>query len=518
MKLNKIGSQGLAKAAFCMATSVFAGAAAQAEDVIVPEGSTRVLQSGTYDKIFVNGTCSISDDAVVSCTSLMVASGDVQNVSFTVGENAKLTVTGKGQTYIGYDNGGCTFTLEDGAKMIVTDTAYVRHRIDNNRVSSYLVTINLRQGAIFQGNGTDQALVLGGGSSPASSATTPEGTKVSTLGVTTVVNLDAASALRFSSVQVKYRPDTRINFNGGCISNLFNNTQAAMVKNTSTYSSTINHGTKLYLTSVNGNPIRLHKASHAHAFFNIQAANGSMHFEGNLELDGNADDSGDAQNTLAGTDNLTWYKFNQTSLKTDAVTFKGSVRPKFGAANFFPKTAKILVSKNARLELNGYFQEFAGISGEGCVTNRGTAASLTINNADDSTIGKVCPNVTLVKQGTGSLAVGTVDAATTFLDVQAGSLAVGNLGVFGSLSIDAAAATAHLDTVSADAVGTLALANYTVSGSHSKLPITYTTIAEKKKLAQWPVTLGGVPYTALPLTAYAGSFYLGKLGLILSVW
>ena len=489
---------------------------AVAEDVTVPAGESVVLQSGTYGKVFVNGTCTIPDNAVVSCASLMVASGDVQNVVFTIGTNVTLNVTTASKTEFGYDNGAGTFTIGTNSHMTVTGNMNVRRRIDANRVSQHMVTLNLLKGAILSGTERDASFDIDFLTVPNASIKTPEGTSIKNLDVTATVNLDEGSELRFSSVRVKARPNTRINFKGGRIANNYNNEKSAIVWNNSTYNSSREYNTKLYLTSVGGYPIRLYKNSHAHYFVN-QVDNGGTYVEGDVELDGISDDGdGDRNGLFYGLKKR--YHFNENNkLLTTKVWFKGSVRPKFLFGDVFPSTVTFFVEKSAKVDLNGFAQTVAGLSGSGDVRNSGDATTLTVENADASSIGDIGAKVQLVKKGAGSLAVGSVNDATTSLDVQAGSLSVANMGAFGTLSLDASAATADLGALGANAVGTLALANYTVQSSPSKLPIAYTTIADRSKLAQWAVTLDGEPYTALPLTAQGGWFWLGKFGLVLFV-
>lgn len=503
------------KMVFGVAVALTVGASFGA-DVFVDVGQTRELTSGDYGAVFVNGTCTIPADAVVTCTSLMVASGDVNNVVFTVGPRAHLTVTGESKTYIGYDSGAGTFTLETNAVMTCQNNCKVRYRIDSLRTGPNMITVNLREGARVEGVGTDNCFYIGDGPAPSSQATTPDGTKSSKVGITTTVNLDAGSALHFSCVQAKTRPNVRINFNGGCISNKWNTSLSAMVYNTSPYNKSNDHNTMLYLTSVNGNPIRLYKASHAHVFF-AQKSNGGTHLEGNIELAGTSDDTpGKYYNRLFDGEK-TRFHFNESATKTETVWFKGSVRPQCLFADVFPTTAKIVVEKNARFELAGFPQTVAGISGEGCVTNRGEAAAFTLNNTDDSTIGAIYENVQLVKQGTGSLTVGSVNSAKVDIDVQAGAFSVGRTGALGTFALDAAQATADFGVFAPAANTVLALTNFTAAEYPAKLPIGYTSIADRSALSQWTVTLDGTPFAAQPLTAHVGSLYLGQFGLVLFV-
>lgn len=493
---------------------------AVAEDVTVPAGESVVLQSGTYGKVFVNGTCTIPDNAVVSCASLMVASGDVQNVVFTIGTNATLNVTTANKTEFGYDNGAGTFTIGTNSHLTVAGNMSVCCRIDGNRVSQHMLTLNLLKGAVLFGNGTDASFDVGYGTSPMAKIKTPEGTLIENIGVTTTVNLDEDSELRFSSVRVKTRPNTRINFNGGRIYNNYNTSKSAMVWNNSSYNAKYDHGTKLYLTSVGGHPIRFYKASHAH-YFVLQSSNGGTYFEGDIELNGMADDGGDKKNGLfSGT--KSYYHFNgSTDLPTTTVWFKGSVRPKFLFADVFPSDVTFRVEKGARVDLNDFDQTVAAIQGEGCVTNSGTTVgmvpTLTVDGVSDSSIGAIYPKVDLLKKGTGGLAVGSINNASASIDVRAGAFSVANMGAFGTLALDASAATANLGVIGANVVGTLALTNYAVGGTPAKLPVAYASVADRSKLAQWTVTLDGEPYTALPLTAHGGWFWLGKFGLVLFV-
>ena len=68
-----------------------AAAAVTAADLTIGVGESETL-SGTqaFDRIFCNGSLSIADSAEISCTSFCMASGVVENVSVTLGNNAKL--------------------------------------------------------------------------------------------------------------------------------------------------------------------------------------------------------------------------------------------------------------------------------------------------------------------------------------------------------------------------------------------------------------------------------------------
>lgn len=494
---------------------------AAAEDVIVLAGESVVLKSGTYDKVFVNGTCTIPDNATVSCASLMVASGDVQNVVFTIGTNVTLNVTTASKTEFGYDNGAGTFTIGTNSHMTVVGNMSICHRIDATRVSQHMLTLNLLKGAILAGSGTDASFDVDLTTAPKAKIKTPEGTLIGNLKVTTTVNLDEGSELRFSSVRVKNRPDTRINFNGGRIYNIWNTGKTAMLCNNSGYSSSIDHGTKLYLTSVGGHPIRFHKANHAH-YFMTQNDNGGTYFEGDIELNGISDDGSGKNNGLFNGSNTSRYHFNDNEkLPTTKVWFKGNVRPKFLYANVFPSDVTFFVEKGARVDLNDFDQTVAAIQGEGCVTNSGTAdgvvPKLTVDGASDSSIGIVYPKVDLVKKGSGGLSVASINDAAASIDLQAGAFSVANMGAFGTLALDASAATANLGALAANAAGTLALTNYVVGEAPSKLPIAYASVADRSALKTWTVTLDGEPYTVLPLTAHKGWLWLGQLGLVLFV-
>lgn len=492
------------------------------EDVTVDVGQTRELTSGDYGAVFVNGTCTIPDNATVSCASLMVASGDVQNVVFTIGTNVTLNVTTSSKTEFGYDNGAGTFTIGTNSHMTVAGNMSICHRIDATRVSQHMLTLNLLKGSILAGSGSDASLDIDLTTAPKAKIKTPEGTSIGSLKVTTTVNLDEGSELRFSSVRAKNRPDTRINFNGGCIRNsLWNNGKTAMLCNNSGYSSTIDHGTKLYLTSVGGHPIRFHKANHAH-YFTTQNDNGGTYFEGDIELNGISDDGSGKNNGLFNGSNTSRYHFNGNSkLPTTKVWFKGSVRPRFLFANVFPSDVTFLVEKEARVDLNDFDQTVAAIQGEGCVTNSGTAdgvvPKLTVDGASDSSIGIIYPKVDLVKKGTGGLSVASINDAAASVDLQAGDLSIGRTGALGTFAMDAAQATADFGVFAPAANTVLALTNFTAAEYPAKLPIGYTSIADRSALSQWTVTLDGMPFAAQPLTAHVGSLYLGQFGLVLFV-
>ncbi len=66
-------------------------AVATAADLTIGVGESQTL-SGTqaFDRIFCNGSLTIAEGAEISCTSFCMASGVVENVSVTLGNNAKL--------------------------------------------------------------------------------------------------------------------------------------------------------------------------------------------------------------------------------------------------------------------------------------------------------------------------------------------------------------------------------------------------------------------------------------------
>lgn len=491
------------------------------EDVTVDVGQTRELTSGDYGAVFVNGTCTIPDNATVSCASLMVASGDVQNVVFTIGTNVTLNVTTSSKTEFGYDNGAGTFTIGTNSHMTVSGNMNVCRRIDATRVSQHMLTLNLLKGSILAGSGSDASLDIDLSTAPMSGIKTAEGTAIKNLDVTTTVNLDEDSELRFAAVRVKNRPNTRINFNGGRIYNaVWNNGKAAMLCNNSGYNGSIEYGTKLYLTSVGGHPIRFHKANHAH-YFMTQNDNGGTYFEGDIELNGLSDDGAGRNNGLFNGKTNRYHFNDNEKLPTTKVWFKGSVRPKFLFADVFPSDVTFLVEKGARVDLNDFDQTVAAIQGEGCVTNSGTAdgvvPKLTVDGASDSSIGIIYPKVDLVKKGAGGLAVASINDAAASVDLQAGDLSIGRTGALGTFAMDAAQATADFGVFAPAANTVLALTNFTAAEYPAKLPIGYTSIADHSALSQWTVTLDGTPFVAQPLAAHLGSLYLGRFGMMLLV-
>lgn len=324
-------------------------------------GESKILRSGTYGTVFVNGVVAVPADSTVVCDSLTVASGNVEHVEFTVGPRSKLVVRGVARTMIGVDGGAGVFTLGEGAVLEANGKVCVSSRTSATGFSQNPFVVNLRPGARMSGVGRETRFSIHGG------LFLPKAARK--LGVMTTVNLDARATLNFSTVEVRSRPDVRINFNGGCISNQWNTGLMAMVFNRSAYRPDCDHGAKLYLTSVNGHPVHLFKAAHAHCFI-AQRPNGQTFVEGDMVLDGIRDNRPQDQNGFCG---ISPSRLHFVALDEDqraTLTFKGDVHPRLlpdrdkkADANRALDGLNLVIGPRARLDLNGQRLELPEVDG-----------------------------------------------------------------------------------------------------------------------------------------------------------
>lgn len=114
--------------AACVALFVSARAA---DDITVAFGESRTLESGTYGVVTVNGTLTVADGAVISCTSLLIGvKGDdngAENCAvYTQGAGSQVTVTSTTSGDLKIGNGTrATVTLNANAELTSSCESYI---------------------------------------------------------------------------------------------------------------------------------------------------------------------------------------------------------------------------------------------------------------------------------------------------------------------------------------------------------------------------------------------------------
>lgn len=108
---------------FCASAIAFA---AHAEDIVVPFGEERTLGTGDYGSIVVNGSLTVAENAVVTCTQLKVGVKDGANGAdnlavYTQDEGSAVTVNAKADGDLCLGNGALAkVTLNKGSKLTGT--------------------------------------------------------------------------------------------------------------------------------------------------------------------------------------------------------------------------------------------------------------------------------------------------------------------------------------------------------------------------------------------------------------
>ena len=491
-----------------------------AADLVVQPGETVTIDSdGDYGAILDNGTLLFADGVKVTAQRFIVASGDVANVSCVIGKNVKLNVSGT--TKFGMDRGWGDITIGACSTVSVVKVG-MTVGVSNDRKPTGKTTLTLDRNAQLIGSGTDNTLIMSEGCQ----SWTTSGSAAQKKVLSEIV-LNEGSSLQFSSVKVTGYPYGRVIFNGGEIRNNWNTGSTCMIGIAGHWQYK-NVGTYLYLTSSNANDIVLNKTSHAHSFLARSGDTGYIVFEG----DGDVVFTATTRDNGSGQQNKLLIESRPDDRTTDkvlfkqkgAVCFKGVACPamKFYnkdndlgvMTNFFPAATVLKIGKSAAPDFNGTVQTVARVECDGAVSNlSGKVVHFTVTGSETSRIEKVGSNIELTKKGTGSLTIGKLNDPTVAIDVQAGAFSVTNTGAFGTLALDASAATADFGVFAPAANTVLALTNFTAAEYPAKLPIGYTSIADRSALSQWTVTLDGTPFVAQPITAHAGSLYLGRFGL-----
>ncbi len=176
------------------------------------------------------------------------------------------------------------------------------------------------------------------------------------------------------------------------------------------------------------------------------SGNGSSTFSGNISGTGGIVKNGTGTLTLSGASNT--YS-GSTSLLGGEI--------KAGAANAFSASSAVTVAAGAALQLGGFDQEIASLSGEGQVALAGGILSAGGDNSNTTFSGNFTGSGGFVKTGSGSMTVGGANSYTAATTVHAGKLSASAEQVFSVKSAFTVESGAVLDLANFDqAVGSLA--------------------------------------------------------------
>ena len=503
-----------------LSAMMFAGMAV-AEDVIVNAGETRTLSGEQeYGSIFVNGTLTIEEDANITAGSFIMASGAVENVSFTLGRNATLKVTGaeQRQCAVGMGEGYGTAVLEEGAQFLPAKQMCVGVLTATNIIPAGMITIHLKPQATIKSSATDSRFLFFAGQS--------KGTSLKPKSVLAAVTLDDGAVLDFSSMGIASQPYARINFNGGWLrQSAWNSSLTAMVSCSLnwTYPSA---PTWLYFTSIDGNPIKLEQNTHAHHTISIGGNGTRIQFEG----DGDVVFCGtwrtantNYRNALFGDNSWSIY-FNNGG----DVRLEGRRNPRLNTdatsnarRNPIPEDKVLRIAEGASLDLNGYTITNAQLVCDGELYSRYTSLTGTVvvtgGSTTNSTIANITTNIAVRKEGAGSLAFTANAADIAALDIVQGTVSFtgistaaktttverlsmsadtsltsdGRTFIFNSLEMDGSASAA-VGTFAAVHGAAVRMDNMTPKGV-MPLPFAFATATGKENLDSWTVVVNGAP-------------------------
>ena len=473
---------------------------AQADDFIVNVGETgRIEGTKTYGRILCNGELEIADDAVVTCTSFVMASGIVQNVKVEIGNNATVTVngaTGSTTSYecaIGMDGGSGTLTLGTNATLHCTQGASMQtissyaaaaFTAEDPFPSTAKMMLHIKKGAAFTGEKADSQFIFDGGSRLNYSRC------ARFLGNT--IRLDEDAYMDFCSYMQYGRPDSRILFNGGRLKqSIWNNTKTSTIlHNTPNWLKV--ESASLYLTSTNGNDIVVERGSWASAVFGVGAGS-----SGTIATEGDGDfvlcSKGTSPN--AWVNGSYWTMFigsndmpaGMMSFKhRGAIRFEGTAwiwliggkvssvmapmtRNNFIADRLFNGSHDLKVGPNVRLDLFGNTVKAKKLEASSanvmstCTTNNATLI-FGLGNAD-CRLEAVGTNVVCVKCGTGGLVMSNATDLAE-LNVTTGGVSFASLPGGPAVGIDMLALGKNTSFTLSDG-RTLAVSNLVMDSSAS---------------------------------------------------
>ena len=560
--------------AFALAAMVAVGAVA--EDFIVNVGETgRIEGTKTYGRILCNGELEIADDAVVTCTSFVMASGIVQNVKVEIGNNATVTVNGANgltttaECAIGMDGGAGTLTLGTNA------TLYCTQHVGMQTLSSYgaasftaenpfpttaKMLLHLKKGAKLATTVAQDGQFI-----------FDAGYRLSYSGcarfIGNTVQLDEDSSMDFCSYWQYSRPDSRVIFNGGSLAqNSWNNSKTATLVNPVGWSHAA-AGAKLYLTATNGNPIVVAKSKWSGSVFATTASGGGFTLEGDgdfiLRCSGTKVQWVNGSYWTRFIDvremNAGYVNFNHTG----AIRFEGSAYmwlvgkngvigtyPDFIEKKFFKGDRDLYIAVGIQLDLFGNTVKAKKLEASSanvfstCTTNNATLC-FGLGNADCK-LENIGTNVVCVKCGMGSLvmsnatnlaglnvttgsvsfaslpggpAVGmdrlTLGKNTSFTLGDGRTLAVSNLVMDSSASVSVA-------SFAPAAGGSLNLTSFTRTPGMQLLPFSVQSLSESANLKTWSlyfndVLQGAVGAADPEIRRYRGCLALGTPGFFMTL-
>ena len=550
-----------------------------ADDFIVNVGETgRIEGTKSYGRILCNGELEIADDAVVTCTAFVVASGVVQNVKVEIGSNATVTVNGaNGSTTsyecaIGMDGGSGTLTLGTNATLHCTQAASMQ------TISSYAAAaftsstpfpstakmfLHLKKGAAFTGEKSDSQFTFDGGNRLSYSGC------ARFLGNT--IRLDEDAYMDFCSYMQYGRPDSRILFNGGRLKQgIWNNTKTSTIlHNTPNWLNV--SSASLYLTSTNGNDIVIERGSWASAVFGVGAgSSGTIATEGDGDFvlcskgtSANAWVNGSLWTMFIGSNDMPWnlMRFNHSG----AVRFEGTAwiwliggkvsnawtpmtRDNFIANNLFNGSHDLKVGPNVRLDLFGNTVKAKTLESSSanvmstCTTNTATLL-FGLGNAD-CRLEDVGTNVVCVKCGTGGLVMSNATnlaelnvttGRVSFASLQGGpavkidklklgkdtsfALGDGRTLAVKDLVMDSSAA-ASVATLSPANGGSLNLTSFTRTPGLQLLPFAVQSLSVSANLKTWSLYFDGAIQGAVGaadpvIRRHGGYLALGTAGFLM---
>jgi len=558
--------------AFAIAAMVATGAVA--DDFIVNVGETgRIEGTKTYGRIFCNGELEIADDAVVTCTSFVMASGIVQNVKVEIGNNATVTVngaTGSTTSYecaIGMDGGSGTLTLGTNATLYCTMSAAMQ-TLSTYGAASFTTAdpfpstakmlMHLKKGAKFAAKNsvTDAQFAFS------------TGTRLNYAGcarfIGNTIQLDEDASMDFSSYLQYSRPDSRIIFNGGSIAqNCWNSSRTAtLVNNVGWYHVAV--GARTYLTATNGNPIVVEKSKWSSSVFATTASGGGF------TLEGDGDFILRCSSGMGQWVNGSWTRFidvnemnadYMTFNHTGAIRFEGSAYmwlvgkngvigtyPNFIEKKLFKGTRDLYIGPDIRLDLFGNTVKAKKLEASSanvfstCTTNNATLC-FGLGNADCK-LENIGTNVVCVKCGTGSLVMSNATnlaglnvttGSVSFASLPGGpSVGIGELTLgkntsftlgdgrtlaVSNLVMDASA-SASVASFAPAAGGSLDLTSFTRTPGLQLLPFAVQSLPGSANLKTWSLYFDGEIQGAVgaadpEIRRYGGCLALGTPGFLM---
>ncbi|MBR4652164.1 MAG: hypothetical protein IKO72_02280 [Kiritimatiellae bacterium] len=537
--------------AFLAFAAMMMASMALAEDFIVEVGeSKRIEGEKTYGRIFCNGELEIADEALVTCTTFVMASGIVQNVKVSIGNDAQLVVNGaSGKTdykecAIGMNGGAGSLILGTNAVLrctqnmgmqILEDPDRSNFTAENPFPATAKMFMHLKKGASVTSStgSTDSIFNFDRNSLLYSGCARFIGN---------TVLLDEDSYMNFASVSHVGRPDTRILFNGGSIrQGLWNSGAGASVRNTVPHwNSTA--GSIFYLTATNGNPVVIDKRSWSNGVFNTPNGGASIYIEGDGDFIVKGSGNWCPQGSPGIISSLiVSYNVGDNSIKfnnTGAIRIEGSyrfwlvggligsgtykapgLRDGLIANNLFKGNHDLYVGPGITLDICGNTLKAKKAVIDGVIyssTNTEHLGKLYVGlDGSDCKVHDIGTNVVCIKYGTGSLVMSNATdmagltvttGAVTFAENASGpvhirSLEMGKNTSFAlggdrpftvdSLTLDSSA-TVAVDNFAPAANGSLDLLSFTPTTGLALLPFTAQSTTTPPNLSSWSLYYAGV--------------------------